>query len=126
LHNESISNVGVLTGDIHSFWQSAIHTDMEDWSSPTVAQEFVCGSISSTAVGFSPDLANALRDLTKGFNPAFRWVDWSRRGYGLVDVTPNNMNVEFKVVNPQRRAGTDSTAVGFDWTAGTQDVSVTL
>lgn len=125
LHDESITNMGVLTGDIHSFWQASIHTDMEDWSSPAVAQEFVCGSISSTALGFSPDLADSFSSLTKGFSPAFRWVDWKRRGYGLVACTPDDMHVEFHAVDASVRGAPDRQTVAFDWAEGTHDVAVT-
>lgn len=125
LHDEGISNLGVLTGDIHSFWQGSVSTDMEDLNSPVVAQEFVCGSISSTALGFQPDLADAFSSLTKGFSPAFRHVDWKRRGYGLLTATPDNLNVEFHDLDASRRVAPDRTTVSFDWGAGTQDVAVT-
>jgi phosphodiesterase/alkaline phosphatase D-like protein len=126
LLDEGIANTAILTGDIHSFWQAAIHSDMEDLSSPAVAQEFVCGSISSTALGFSPDLADAFSSFTKGFSPAFRWVDWKRRGYGLLDCTPSAMRVEFHTVDPVRRTSPDRLGVAFTWGAGTPDVSLAV
>jgi len=124
LHDEAISNTAVLTGDIHSFWQASIHLDQEVAASPVVAQEFVCGSISSTAVGFLPDLADAFAGLTKGFSPAFRWVDWKRRGYGLLEMTPEDMHVEYRTVDPRSRFSPDRRTVTFDWPQGTHDVAV--
>ncbi len=124
LDGEGIANTTILTGDIHSFWQASIHTDMEDFSSPAVAQEFVCGSISSTALGFSPDLAQAFGALTKGFSPAFRWVDWEHRGYGLLEATSDSMNVQYRVVDPLVRSSVPRKGVAFDWAAGTDEVVI--
>ena len=124
LHDNSVANAAVLTGDIHSFWQSSLHLDIEDPSSPPVAQEFVCGSVSSSAVGFAPDLARAFSAFTKGFAPWFRWVDWQRRGFGLLTATPGSMEVEYRVVDPRHRNSAATRAVGFDWAAGSTDVTV--
>lgn len=124
LRDEGVAGTAILTGDIHSFWQASIHAEQEDLASPAVAQEFVCGSISSTALGFAPDLAREFGGLTRSFSPAFRWVDWERRGYGLLEATPDAMRVEYRVVDPRNRASQERTAVAFDWAAGTQDVVV--
>ncbi len=124
LHANAVANTAVLTGDIHSFWQSSVHLDMEEPASPAVAQEFVCGSISSSAVGFLPDVARAFSAFTKGFAPWFRWVDWERRGFGLLTATSESMSVDFVTVDPRRRDSVPQRAVGFDWAAGTTDVAV--
>jgi alkaline phosphatase D len=125
LHDEGITNTAVFTGDIHSFWQASIHTDMEKWSSPTVAQEFVCGSISSTALGFSPELAAGFAELTRGFSPAFRWVDWRRRGYAFVEIDADAMAVEYRTFDVRRRDATRELPVRFDWAADSESVAVT-
>ena len=124
LHDEGIANTAVLTGDIHSFWQASIHRDVHDHTSPAVAQEFVCGSISSTALGFAPELAEAFSAFTKGFSPAFRHVDWQRRGYGHLEATPDAMAVEFRIVDPAVRSSVAQRAVRFDWAEGTDVVAV--
>ncbi|MGI9579279.1 MAG: alkaline phosphatase D family protein, partial [Microthrixaceae bacterium] len=125
LHANGIANTAILTGDIHSFWQSSLHLDIEDPASPAVAQEFVCGSVSSSAVGFLPDVARAFSAFTKGFAPWFRWVDWERRGFGLLTATPAAMSVDYKIVDPRSRASLPNQAVKFDWTADTTEVAVT-
>jgi alkaline phosphatase D len=125
LHDESIDNTTVLAGDIHSFWQASIHLDMEDVASPTVAQEFVCGSVSSTALGFYPELADGFARFTRGFSPAFRWVDWKRRGFGLLEATPDAMNVRFQTVDARWRNSPVATTVAFDRPTGTDQVTVT-
>jgi alkaline phosphatase D len=45
LSTEAIGDVIVLTGDYHAFFQAAIHRDMDNPSSPVLAQEFVVSSI---------------------------------------------------------------------------------
>ncbi|MFV0318060.1 MAG: alkaline phosphatase D family protein [Microthrixaceae bacterium] len=125
LESERISGATVLTGDIHSFWQSSIHSDMEDHQSPVVAQEFVCGSISSTALSWSPELADIAAQVTKGTSPDFRWVDWQRRGYGYVEATRDGLHVEFRGVDPRWRNSPVTTAVSFDQAAGASSLDVT-
>ena len=124
LHDESIGNTTVLTGDIHSFWQAPVHLDMEDLASPPVAQEFVCGSVASTALGFYPELADGFGEFVRNFSPAFRWVDWKRRGFGLLEATPESMNVRFRTVDPRWRDSPVATTVAFDWHTGTDQVTV--
>lgn len=125
LHDEGITDTTVLAGDIHSFWQAAIHLDMEDPRSPAVAQEFVCGSIASTALGFYPELADAFAGLTRGFSPGFRWVDWQRRGFGLLEATPAGMNVRFQTVEAKWRVSGVITTATFDRPSGSEAVTVT-
>ncbi|MCO5317967.1 MAG: alkaline phosphatase D family protein [Microthrixaceae bacterium] len=125
LHDEGITDTTILTGDIHSFWQSPIALDMEDPRSPVVAQEYVCGSVSSMAVGFLPDVAEALGELVSGFAPSFRWIDWKNRGFGLLEATPESMQVRFVTVDPRWRASSPVTAVTFDRATGSEAVAVT-
>jgi len=130
LSRERISNVGFLTGDIHSFWQSKVQADFDAPFSPAVAQEFVCGSVSSRGLDFVGDLAGPLGESIKQLRPGFRYVDLARRGFGLVECTPASMSVEYRTVNaltPNRasRSALPRRRVRFDWPAGTQAVAVT-
>ncbi len=125
-----ISNVGFLTGDIHSFWQSAVQQDVDAFGSPVVAQEFVCGSVSSRGLDYVGDLAVALADGARQLRPGFRHVDLVRRGFGLVECTPEAMSVEYRTVdaitaNRDAPATRARRRVRFDWPAGTHTVSVT-
>ncbi len=125
LADDAIANTTVLTGDIHSFWQGPVHLDIEDAASPAVAQEFVCGSVASTALGFYPELADAASDLTANVVPTLRWVDWKRRGFGLVEATADGMNVRFQTVDPHFRNSPTATSVMFDWPTGSDTVALT-
>jgi alkaline phosphatase D len=130
LRGERIANVGFLTGDIHSFWQSKVQADFDEPYSPAVAQEFVCGSVSSRGFDYVGDLADPVSTQLRQLHPGFRYVDLVRRGYGLVECTPDAASVEYHTVDalvanraapstrPRRR-------VRFDWPTGTQDLAVT-
>lgn len=126
LHREGIGNVGFLTGDIHSFWQSPLLLDMEDDASPVVGQEFVCGSISSRAVDVVGPLAQVVQDATENLQPSFRFVDVIRRGYGLIECRRDRMTVEFRTVDALSQDGGPQGTTRFTWAAGTPDAVTTV
>ncbi len=98
LADQRISNVAFLTGDIHTFWQSTMRADYDDDRSPFVANEFVGGSITSSGpnvLGTGP-AAQLEQLVTSQWSPAFRYVDFRRNGYGLVECTPNAMTVSYR------------------------------
>ena len=125
LYAEGVENVGILTGDIHSFWQSRVLRDIEDQSGPVVAQEFVCGSITSRGLDYAGDLAPEVARIVSGTRPGFRFVDFSNRGYGRVTVTPQGATVEYRSVDALSRHSTARPLARFDWAQGTQDVTLT-
>lgn len=129
LRTEGIGNVGILTGDIHSFWQSAVRADFDEPASPAVAQEFVCGSISSRGFDYVGDLAPSIATTLRQTRPGFRYVDLVRRGYGLVECTPERAAVEFHTVdattaNPAAPSTLPRRRARFDWAAGERDLAV--
>ena len=130
LRSEGIANVGFLTGDIHSFWQSKVQADYDEPFSQAVAQEFVCGSVSSRGFDYVGDLAAPVATQLRQLHPGFRYVDLVRRGFGLVECTPQRASVEYHTVDAMvaNRAAASTAPrrrVRFDWPAGTQDVAVT-
>jgi alkaline phosphatase D len=91
-----VRNVVVLTGDIHSSFANDLTQDPNnpDPSSGgydpltgegSRAVEFVTTSITSPAF---PDPDGRVAALTRRVNPHMKYVDFNRRGYLLVDVTP--------------------------------------
>ena len=127
---DGISNLGFLTGDIHSFWQSSLLRDFDEPFSPVVAQEFVCGSISSKGIDYAGDLAQSIEGAVNTLRPGFRYADFRRRGFGVVECTPTHTSVEYRTVNARTPNLNDPSAqpkrrVRFDWPAGTQKVSIT-
>ena len=127
---DGISNLGFLTGDIHSFWQAPVLRDFDEPFSPVVAQEFVCGSISSKGVDYAGDFAGPAEAAVTTLRPGFRYADFRRRGFGLVECTQSHATVEYRTVNARTPnlsapSAQSKRRVRFDWPAETQRVSIT-
>jgi alkaline phosphatase D len=121
-----VTNLGFLTGDIHSFWQAALRADFDDPRSPVVGQEFVCGSVSSSGPDLAGyELARALGDAAKQLKPGFRYVDLARRGVGVVTCTPERASVEFRVTSAAGPLSEVRRGSVFDWQADTANVALT-
>ncbi len=104
IHDGKVSNAVVVSGDIHSFFANDLKLDFDDPSSPTVATEFVGTSISSYGPPYDP-IAQALPD-----NPHVHFFESRRRGYVIVDLAADHMQVQMRVVSdphdPQADIGT--------------------
>lgn len=120
LADQRIDNVSFLTGDIHSFWQASMRADYDDDTSPVVANEFVGGSVSSPAANLvgSDDLGYFIERQARSWSPAFNYADHRRNGYGLVDATPDSMDVTFRVTRVQNLGHHVGTSVRFGLTPG--------
>jgi alkaline phosphatase D len=93
IYDSKVSNPVVISGDIHSFFANDLKLDFDDESSPIVATEFVGTSISSYGPPYDP-IARLLPD-----NPHVHFFDSRQRGYALVDVTPDAMQVQMRAVS---------------------------
>jgi alkaline phosphatase D len=101
LSEQSILNTVVLTGDIHSSWVMDLTPDPDNLlaynpltGAGSLAVEFVGTSVTSTGLdqlAAVPDLANALRLL----NPHMQYIEVTRRGYLLMDITPTETVGEY-------------------------------
>lgn len=99
LADEGIDGTVVLTGDVHHFWQAPVLADLDASPRRVVAQEYVCGSVSST--GYESDvgpLANVLGQVLSGLQPPMRWVDLERRGHALLSADATAATVEYRAV----------------------------
>lgn len=89
-------NVVVLTGDIHSSWVNELSRDLSAYDAATgqgaVAVEFVTPAVSSPGAGAIASTAEA---LVKEDNPSIRYVDFTNRGFLLLDVTPGRVQGDF-------------------------------
>jgi alkaline phosphatase D len=85
LHSNSIDNVVVLTGDIHTSWGNDIpHHDLNydpNTGEGSVGVEFVTTSITS---GSSP--VNVGASIISAANPHMKYVDLAQKGYVILDV----------------------------------------
>jgi alkaline phosphatase D len=93
IHDAKVANPVVISGDIHSFFANDLKLDFYDQSSPIVATEFVGSSISSYGPPYDP-IAKVLPD-----NPHVHFFDSRRRGYVLVDLTPDAMQVQMRAIS---------------------------
>jgi alkaline phosphatase D len=123
---EGVGGTAFLTGDMHSFWQAPLRRDLDDDGSPVVAQEFTCGSVSSTTPSVVGDLADSIAVAAAGSRPGFRYVDLRRRGVGVVECRPDSMEVQFRVADATSPNGAVRTGTRFAWAAGTSDVTMTV
>ncbi len=95
LKDSAIANVVVLTGDIHSSWANEIVTNPEDpnaydpaTSRGSLAVEFVAPGI--TSPGIPPQLLPLVQSA-RPRNPHIRWFDTTKRGFVILDVTPERV-----------------------------------
>lgn len=91
VEEKKITNVVVLTGDIHSSWANEITQDPLDPAvydpekgKPAVMVEFVTPGVTSPGI---PQLFLSILDDARPKNPHVRYVDGSKRGFVLLDVT---------------------------------------
>lgn len=118
LFDEGVRNTAFLTGDIHSFWQSDVVRDYDEDYSPVVAQEFVCGSVSSRAADFLGALADGVSTAALGLRPGFRYCDLVRRGYGVVDCTADGSVVQYRHTDALYPVAPMVDGSRFDWASG--------
>ena len=102
-----VNNVVVLTGDIHSSWAADLHPNpynpaLYDKASGagSLAVEFVGTSI--TSPGIDSDTTGAIAGAIRSFNPHFKYVQLTRRGYLLMDVNRDRVVGECVVRTPER------------------------
>jgi alkaline phosphatase D len=105
--HRGVDNCVVLTGDIHSSWASDLTRDPNN---PEVAAggydaasgegsravEFVTTSISSPGLE-DPD--GSIAAFLRSVNPHIKYIDFNRRGYLLLDVTPSRVVAEWWYVD---------------------------
>ncbi len=102
-----VNNCVVLTGDIHSSWAADLTQDPNNAVVATGgynantgegsrAVEFVGTSVTSPGAS---DPNGSTANLLRSINPHFKYIDLNRRGYMLVDVTPQRAVAEWWFVD---------------------------
>jgi alkaline phosphatase D len=122
---ERIRDVSFLTGDIHTFFAGEVGTDGRGPES--VATEFVGGSITAQGipeeigrlVGVPQSLVPLLTERVRAINPHLKYDDQRNRGYGILEASPSELNVEFKAVDALRRDSRPRTTARFRVDSGT-------
>ena len=91
---KGISNLVVLTGDVHNNWANDIKADFDNSNSATIGVEFVGTAISSTGDGF--DITDADKAVLAE-NPHIKFYN-NQRGYVRCIVTPDRWQADYRVL----------------------------
>lgn len=115
IERKKISNVLVSAGHTHFYKASNIQPDFDDENSPITAMEFVTGSLTADppATDIAPlELLQLAETIMLGANsPYLRQIDLLNQGYAIVDITPQETIVEFRVIDtldPEAEATTSA------------------
>jgi alkaline phosphatase D len=123
-----IPNVVVSSGHTHFYKASEIMPDFDDPASPITAMEFVTGSLTADPdprTIASEDLLHLAEQLMLGSNtPYLKQIDLLNQGYALVDVTPEETIVEFRVLDTFNADAEASTFARFRVVAGRPGIEV--
>jgi alkaline phosphatase D len=103
-----VNNVVVLTGDIHSSWAADLNPNPYNpvvasggydkaTGAGSLAVEFVGTSV--TSPGIDTDTTGAIAGAIKFYNPHFKYVQLTRRGYLLIDVNRDRVVGEWWYVD---------------------------
>lgn len=129
-----VNNVVVLTGDIHSSWAADLTQDPNNSDVATggynpstgagsLAVEFVGTSVSSPGVDNPAAAAGTIAALTPP-NPHLKYINLNRRGYMLLDVTPQRAVSEWWYVDTVAAPSTvESFGIAFQTQFGSNRVT---
>ena len=100
MRKNALANPVLLGGDVHQNWVGHVKADYANPASPSVGVEF-CG----TSITARSDDAGKTSDwLAK--NPHFVFANGERRGYGVVEFTPERLTTSLRVVDDVTRRDT--------------------
>lgn len=115
IRDAGVQNVVALTGDLHTFLAGYLRVNFNNPFDPPVGVELMVGSISSAnlAEGITSAIdlpsqpvpckqfgvpPNLLDPLIRANNPHIRYWNSSTHGYGILTMTPAQLQCEFKAV----------------------------
>ncbi|MCU7374312.1 alkaline phosphatase D family protein [Paucibacter sp. O1-1] len=128
-----VDNVVVLTGDIHSSWAADLTQDPNNPNpagggyNPATGEgsravEFVGTSVSSP--GIDTDGNGAIASFLRSVNPHFKYINLHRRGYMLLDLTPQRAVCEWWYVDTVASPSNNETfAAAFEVQQGSNRLS---
>jgi alkaline phosphatase D len=97
LRNNAVANPVLLGGDVHENWVGHVKADYSKAASPAIGVEFCGTSITSRSAG------NAKIPEVLAENPHFVLADSERKGYGVVEFTPQQLTTTLRVVSDVTR-----------------------
>jgi alkaline phosphatase D len=115
IRDNDIRDVVVLTGDVHSSFVNELTEDPLDGYDPntgagSVAVEFVTPGITSPGLSFDAGTLAILAPL----NPHTRWLEALRKGYMILDVTPERCQADFWLLSGAQVASSSFSGSGFE------------
>ncbi|WP_433633170.1 alkaline phosphatase D family protein [Nocardia sp. CA-120079] len=99
--DQQVRDVVFLTGDVHSSWAADLPVDPADYpGGPTVGAEFVVPSVTSSSLGEllkAPPrtVAVSVEESVKGLNRHLRYVEMESHGYGVLELTPAQAQMDW-------------------------------
>ena len=97
MQRQKLANPVILGGDVHSNWVGHVKADYARSDSAAIGVEF-CGASITSHGGSNERLASVLAE-----NPHFVLADRERRGYGVVEFTPQKLTTTLRVVEDVTR-----------------------
>ncbi|MEU2629513.1 alkaline phosphatase D family protein [Kitasatospora sp. NPDC007106] len=129
LKNNGIGNTVFLTGDIHSAWAADVPNEAATYpASGSVATEFVVTSVSSDNIDDFLKVAPQTLSLVaaaaiQAANRHIKWVDLDSHGYGVLDITPQAVQMDYYILSDRtRRDATTKWTRSYRTRTGTQQV----
>ncbi|MEV8093968.1 alkaline phosphatase D family protein [Kitasatospora sp. NPDC085879] len=129
LKNNGIGNTVFLTGDIHSAWAADVPNEAATYpASGSVATEFVVTSVSSDNIDDFLKVAPQTLSLVaaaaiQAANRHIKWVDLDSHGYGVLDITPQAVQMDYYILSDRtRKDATTKWTRSYRTRTGTQQV----
>ncbi|PBC71957.1 alkaline phosphatase D [Streptomyces sp. TLI_235] len=129
LKDNGIGNTVFLTGDIHSAWAADVPNEAATYpASGSVATEFVVTSVSSDNIDDFLKVAPQTLSLVaaaaiQAANRHIKWVDLDSHGYGVLDITPQAVQMDYYILSDRtRKDATTKWTRSYRSRTGTQQV----
>ena len=117
MQNNALKNPVLIGGDVHENWVGHLMADANKDDSAKLGVEFCGAGITARSAG-NAKLAERLAE-----NPHFIFADSERKGYGVVEFTPKQIQTELRVVDDVRQPQTKiETLAKFEVEAGVPQV----
>jgi alkaline phosphatase D len=100
LQRNRVANPVLLGGDVHENWVGHVKADYARADSAVIGVEF-CGTSITSRSGGNARIPEKLAE-----NPHFVFADSERKGYGVVELTPQRLTTSLRVVDDVTRRDT--------------------
>lgn len=113
IDRQQVRDVAILTGDTHSSWALDVPRDPWNQYRPrtgegSLAVELIAPAVSSPPL-FTDDFARERATVLKVLLPHLKFLDGERRGYVLLDVTPERLQADWYLIPGVLERSTEET-----------------